>query len=213
MPYIYKITHEVNGKAYIGKTMKTIAERWKEHLKDSQNIHQEHRPLYAAMQKYGTDKFSIEEVESCSDVELADRERYWIEYFGTFKYGYNATIGGDGRPYLDYDVLVETYNQVHNLVKTAELCNGDRHHLATILKARGVKIFSHAEVMQQQHSKLVNQYTLQGEYIQTFSSSQLAARSVRPESNNIYGVAGHITDVCRGKRKTAYGYIWRFPSE
>lgn len=213
MPYIYKITNQINGKAYIGKTLKTIAERWKEHLKDSQNTSKEHRPLYAAMKKYGIDNFSIEEVECCSDCELSDREKYWIEYFGTFKYGYNATVGGDGRPYLDYDVLVETYNQVHNLVKTAKLCNCDEHHLATILRARGIKILSHAEVMKQQYSKVVNQYTLQGEYVQTFSSSQLAARFVKPDSKNIYGVAGHITDVCRGKRKTAYGYIWKFSSE
>ena len=213
MPYIYKITNQVNGKSYIGKTLKTVEDRWKEHIEESQRVHKEHRPLYAAMKKYGIENFFIEEIESCSDLELSNRERYWIEYFGSFKYGYNATIGGDGRPYLDYDVLVETYKQVQNLTKTAELCHCDAQYLSSILKARNIPILSHVEVMTQQYSKVINQQTLQGDYIQTFASSQLAARSVRPVSNNNYGVAGHITDVCRGKRKSAYGFLWKFASQ
>ena len=213
MPYIYKITNQINGKSYIGKTLKTIEDRWKEHISESQKTQEEHRPLYSAFKKYGVENFLIEEIETCSDLELSDREKYWIEYFGTFKNGYNATLGGDGRSYLDYDVLVETYKQVQNLTKTAEICNCDVDHLSSILKARNVSILSHTEVMKQQYSKIINQYTLQGDYIQTFASSQLAARSIRPKSNNIYGVAGHITDVCRGKRKTAYGFLWKFASE
>lgn len=33
MPFIYKIVNKINGKCYIGKTMFTIQERWKEHVK------------------------------------------------------------------------------------------------------------------------------------------------------------------------------------
>ena len=34
MPYIYKIINNVNQKNYIGKTTRTIEERFKEHCKD-----------------------------------------------------------------------------------------------------------------------------------------------------------------------------------
>lgn len=35
MAYIYQITNNINGKIYIGKTLKNnIQERWKEHLTD-----------------------------------------------------------------------------------------------------------------------------------------------------------------------------------
>lgn len=31
MGYIYKITNQINGKSYIGKTERTVEERWKNH--------------------------------------------------------------------------------------------------------------------------------------------------------------------------------------
>ena len=35
MAYIYKITNLISGKSYIGKTLSTIDERWREHCSDS----------------------------------------------------------------------------------------------------------------------------------------------------------------------------------
>lgn len=34
MPFIYKITDDVNNKVYIGKTSFSIEKRWHEHLQD-----------------------------------------------------------------------------------------------------------------------------------------------------------------------------------
>jgi hypothetical protein len=53
--------------------------------------------LYDAINKYGSENFSIEEVEECSPEVLNDREVYWIEQYGSFKNGYNATRGGEGK--------------------------------------------------------------------------------------------------------------------
>lgn len=51
--------------------------------------------------------------------------------------------------------------------------------------------------------KPVEQYTLDGEYIKTFESRKAAAKEL--------GVNGtHISSVCTGQRKAAYGYIWRY---
>jgi hypothetical protein len=51
MPYIYKITNKINGKSYIGKTLKTVKERWSEHCQDYKKERSEKRPLYSAMSK------------------------------------------------------------------------------------------------------------------------------------------------------------------
>lgn len=93
MSFIYKITNIVNGKVYIGKTNRTIEERFKEHCQKSTINSYEKRPLYSAMKKYGIENFIIEQIEECSLSVVDEREKYWIEYFGSFKYGYNATKG------------------------------------------------------------------------------------------------------------------------
>lgn len=54
-----------------------------------------------------------------------------------------------------------------------------------------------------QGGKPVIQMSLDGEYINSFLSISDAAR-------NIKGSNEHIGNVCRGKGKTAYGYIWKF---
>ena len=88
MPYIYKITNNINNKIYIGKTVGTVEKRWKEHIKDYKKRTCEKRPLYRAMNKYGVECFSIEAIEEVDDqILLNDRERFWIEYFGSFKNG------------------------------------------------------------------------------------------------------------------------------
>ena len=211
MPYIYKITNQINNKIYIGKTIGTIEKRWNEHCKDYQRRECENRPLYAAMQKYGIENFKIEEVEECSDIVLNERERYWIEYYGSFKFGYNATKGGDGRAYIDYDLVVATYNELGSLKETADRLKIDRGHISTILKAKQINILSGQEVNRNKHGIPVNQYDLQGNYIQTFPSIKSAVIQLGVlKSPQNRGCIGHVGDVCKGKRKTAYGYIWKY---
>lgn len=53
---------------------------------------------------------------------------------------------------------------------------------------------------------VVAQYTLDGEYVNSFESYMAAAKSL-----GITSTVGstHIGEVVRGKRKTAYNYIWK----
>jgi group I intron endonuclease len=55
--------------------------------------------------------------------------------------------------------------------------------------------------------KMVEQYSLDGEYIQTFSSCREAARSI--------GAPYHvgINSCCLGKQKIAYGFKWKYAGE
>lgn len=88
---IYQITNVVNSKFYIGKTSKTLQERFQRHCYNHQK---QKTHLYNAMRKYGVDKFNIEIIEILEETNSAnEREIYWIE---TLKPHYNMTIGGDG---------------------------------------------------------------------------------------------------------------------
>jgi len=91
MAYIYKITNTVNGKLYIGQTVKNIEVRFKEHVNASKNTNYK---LYKAMRKYGTDNFIIKVLQECPKEQLNELEIYWIDKLDTIKNGYNLTKGG-----------------------------------------------------------------------------------------------------------------------
>ena len=74
MGYIYKISNDINDKVYIGKTCETVNSRFKEHLRDYKKDTEENRPLYRAMNKYGIEHFSIEQIDECPDSQLVGRE-------------------------------------------------------------------------------------------------------------------------------------------
>ena len=202
MAYIYQIKNNINDKIYIGKTERSIKERWKEHCRDYQNRDYEKRPLYAAMKKYGIENFYIELIEETSNPE--EREKYWIEQKRTFKYGYNATTGGDGAPYLDYDLIIATYFQTGSIIDTAKLCGCHDKSVSMILSSNNIDKKTSSEVNLSKYGRIIHQYDLQDNYIQSFNSTHAAA-----EALNKKGVS-HIADVCKGKRKTAYGFKWKY---
>lgn len=215
MPYIYKITNNINGKIYIGKTNFTIEKRWKEHCNDYQKETLQKRPLYSAMKKYGIENFSIEEVEQLESPQQAEeREKYWIEYYGSFKNGYNATIGGDGKTYINYKIVYETYKQLKSCKKVAEKLNIDRGYVGLILKNLGVQLEQPIESLQNLNKpKMINMYDLQENYLQTFSSVSDAAKWCVENNYSkklTSGIRAHISECANGKRKTAYQHKWRY---
>ena len=208
MAYIYQITNDINGKIYIGKTERTVQERFKEHCKDAYRRNFENRPLYAAMRKYGIQHFHVETLEETNAPE--EREIYWIEIKGSFKNGYNATLGGEGKRYIDYDLVVATYQEVKNQNEVARRMGIDASTVRKILNAKEIKRPLNFEVSAVVNGKIVNQYDLKGNYIQSFPSAKAAADSLGKITTTSNGASSHISDVCRGKRKTAYGYKWKF---
>lgn len=202
MAYIYQITNDINGKIYIGKTERTIQERWREHCRDYLKRNYEKRPLYSAMKKYGIEHFHIELIEETDKPE--EREKFWIEQKRSFKTGYNATLGGDGKKYLDYDLIIATYKQVQSQIETARIVGCFDDTVRMVLQQNDIPILSSEEVNIAKNGLIINQYDLYNNYIQSFPSAHAAANSLGKK-----GVS-HITDVCKGKRKTAYGYIWKF---
>jgi group I intron endonuclease len=88
---IYRITNKVNGKFYIGKTTKSVEQRFKTHIYKSKK---QNTYLYRAMRKYGVDQFVIEQLELVEHQDLLnEKEKYWIAQLSP---QYNMTKGGDG---------------------------------------------------------------------------------------------------------------------
>lgn len=164
------------------------------------------------MNKYGIENFSVEKIEECSEKELSKRERYWIEYFGTFKYGYNATLGGDGKQYIDYDLVIASYNQLQNQKEVAKLLNISPDSVSKILALRKIDKKSSQEISKERFGikvKMCDKNT--HELLKVFSSRNEAAQWLidNKKTNCKKTTIGyHIIEVCNKKRKSAAGYYW-----
>jgi group I intron endonuclease len=96
---IYKLTNIVNGKEYVGQTIHTVEERWKEHVAESKIKRSNDRLLCKAIRKYGEDNFVKTVIDTASSLEeLNKKEQEWIATLNTFRFGggngYNMNIGG-----------------------------------------------------------------------------------------------------------------------
>lgn len=206
MAYIYKITNDINQKIYVGKTERTVEERFLEHCRAFKKESYEKRPLYSAMRKYGIEHFHVELIEETDNPE--DREIYWIEKLGSFKNGYNATLGGDGKKYLDYDLVIDTYQKIKNQKEVAKYLNISEKTVCKILQGRKIQT-----VAPKIGNKPISCLDRDGNFISHFESCGDGARwiaSQKVSKASIDTIAKRIADVARGERKTAYNYVWRF---
>lgn len=212
MAYIYQIVNDINGKSYIGKTEFSIEKRFKEHCGDAFRDRNEKRPLYAAMRKYGIEHFHISLIEETDKPE--EREVYWIEQKRTFKQGYNATLGGDGKRYIDYDLVIANYRELKAQNKVAEKMGISVDSVAAILKQNNEYIYSSEEINKNKYGQAVKMYDKKtNDFLQCFASMGDAARYLI--ENNLTNckfstIRYHISEVCNGKRQSAAGYKWKF---
>ena len=115
---IYKIKNLINNKIYIGQSV-FIEQRWAAHRYAGRNA-KDNYPIHKAMNEYGIENFSFEIIEECDITELNDKEVYWIQFYDSYKNGYNATPGGtmvqgenNPRAILD-EVTVFEIRQLYN---------------------------------------------------------------------------------------------------
>ena len=79
---VYCIKNTINNKEYIGLTTRTLQERWKQHIRESnkEGSWEWNTPLGNAIKKYGKDSFEIFILEECSsEDEMKQREIDFIK--------------------------------------------------------------------------------------------------------------------------------------
>ena len=121
---IYKITNKINNKCYIGQTIKTAEERWKEHQSHAFGSHPNdiNKTLYQAIRKYGLKNFTFEVLQDNIETfeQLDKAEIYWIDYYNSFIKGYNETFGGQQyHKILPNKEIIEDYYKTKSARKTA----------------------------------------------------------------------------------------------
>lgn len=145
------------------------------HLNDAYKNTIAHRPLYSAIRKYGPAAFTIETLEQCDDEVAGEREEYYIELFGTYHYGYNATRGGDGKPTIDRDEVERLYLIHKNCRKVADEMGIDPGTVTKIIKSKGY-VFDPPGTAQKKKVGMYDKNT--GELIMIFDGLRQAGRYV-----------------------------------
>ncbi len=89
---IYIATNKKNGKSYIGQTICGLSHRISQH---KYGIGRSNRKFYSALKHYGIDNFEWKTIGTYPVEQLNDKEKFYIDFYKTFIYGYNLTTGGN----------------------------------------------------------------------------------------------------------------------
>lgn len=212
MSVIYVRTNLINGKKYVGQAV-DIERR----QSDWNCLTQPYagKAINRARAKYGIDAFDFEILKECDDKELDFWEKYYIKELNTkVPYGYNMTNGGEGMS--GCPVSEETRKKMSEANKGKEPWNKGKTNIFSeetkrkISEAQKGKHFSEETKRKLSNSQLKKEI-LQidintGQIIMEFQSLMEIQRQFGYEN-------GNLSKCCLGKRKTAYGYIWKYKEE
>jgi len=181
---IYKITNRINGKIYIGQTIRPVEKRYYEHFKYSINNPDRSKcvKLSRAIVKYGAENFDTEIVDTAiTRKELNEKETKWIIFYDSVNNGYNLTSGGDNNP-----VSEETRKKLSEAGKGKKLTND---HIQKVIEAVSISVY---------------QYTLEGFFLKEWKSATEACRNIVNCTNSDIG------KCCKMQRRQAGGFLWRY---
>jgi hypothetical protein len=212
--YIYKISTHKTDLVYIGQTRRTLEERFREHIICFERG--DDTKLYNAFKKYGIKSFHIEEIESCDTNDLDEREKYWISYFDSYNNGLNSTIGGASRPRFNHEEIAKRLRQCPYPASVSKEFDCCPDIVRQIAQKEKIPVKNAGNETFLKNARPVKQYTKDGKYIRTFNSTADAARHlidnnlIKSNNQTISGVRSKISDVARGKRKSAYDSVWEY---
>lgn len=229
---IYCIFNKINHKRYIGQSV-DIEKRWRQHknLLSNKNFQIENQHLVSAWHKYGKDNFEFFIVEKCNVKELDALEKFWIDYYNSnnSNKGYNKTLGGGqytnvykndkerkGHTLSEQDVLkiIEFFNKKESNTEIAKKFNVSKTIIASIRNHKswayltdgldlGHSDYYDTHEFTDGHAKSVDMYTLNGDFIKTFSSISDVTKEYNISQTDVSG-------VCKGKNISAKGYVFRY---
>ena len=97
--YFNRAKYEKEGieKYYVGQTMKTIEQRAGKDGRGYGTFNETCNTKFAnSIRKWGWNSFEYRILEEAYEEDLDELEKFYIEYFDSFKNGYNSTLGGEG---------------------------------------------------------------------------------------------------------------------
>lgn len=91
---IYKVTYIPTGESYIGRTT-NMRNRLRNHVATAIGLERAaSSTFHTHMEKNGFWNYTWEVLEEVDQTQLGEREKYWIDFYGTKDYGLNQKSGG-----------------------------------------------------------------------------------------------------------------------
>ena len=203
---IYKHTSP-SGKVYIGVTSRKPEVRWGNGRNYSENEY-----FTRAIKKYGWENFEHEILETGLSKE--DAEQKEIELIAMYKsnqreFGYNIENGGSlGNKHSEYTKL-----KISEALKGEKNPRYGKKFPNQMMKSRGIMSEEERKKRSLSHKnqipvnkKAVNQYDINGVFIETYESLSDASLKTGVDCAN-------ISRCLKGDRKSAGGYLWKENTE
>lgn len=226
---VYKIKNLINGKYYIGSSI-NVLNRLTTHFRELRANNHVNSKLQRSYNKYGEGNFIIEIIEICTVNDLLMREQFYLD---SLKPELNlmsrATGGIDSHTEESkLKMSIAQKNVYRNL--TEEQKESRRKNCSLGMKGKKLSFEQRVarskaikgSIKQQEHlkklhklynvgklnAKLISKPVLQFNKDMVFITEYSSIKEATLATGN-----GNIIGCCKGKRKTANGFIWKYKNE
>ena len=202
MGYIYKITNKINGKSYVGQTVKDFKIRFRQHLLNYNKEYFSQIVLYKAFKKYGVENFIFEPIEEVENKDLDDREKYWIIHNNSYLNGYNSTIGGRTVKLYNWDEedIIKKYYELGSARKVAKVIGCDHGSIDKILNKNNIKRFTQTEILSK-YNIIIEGNDFKKSFLNATDCGKWFIDNKHSKSSNINNVTHYLRE-CARKNKT-----------
>jgi group I intron endonuclease len=227
---IYKIINLTDKKIYIGSTI-NLHKRFIEHFNSLRNNKHHNQKLQRSVNKYSINNFVFETIEECIVNKLQEREQYYMDLLKPY---YNILkIARSSRGYRHSPKVVNESRKrakerwrnfseeerAKEIRRLGEIRKNNKYTEETRRKmSEGAKksrcweksLPTRKKMMQDGNYKLrdipIVQFDRKMNFITEYPSIKSAAKVLSADD-------GTICKCCKGKRKTAYNYIWKYKKD
>ena len=221
---VYLATNKINGKQYVGQTVRSLEERWRDHCRSRDENY-----FHRAIRKYGKENFALEILDTANtEIELDEKEIFWINKLNTlFPGGYNLRVGGNVSGRGRVGGLNPKSRLIYQFTMDGSLVNG---YWGTNEAAAKTGL-SHSSILR----SLKNKYPLTGKcvwmYADSFTPEALAKlideypgrrwkavvcvetgehfKNMTDAAKAYNTTPGSISACCSGRLKTTAGKHWK----
>jgi group I intron endonuclease len=209
---VYRVQNKQNNKVYIGISEKSLEERKKDHIKKSKKG--KSYAFQQAIATHGADAFKWEQIDTATTTdELAKKEKEYILKYNSKEEGYNQSQGGEiQKSVYQYDIstekLVEKFSNLTDAGAKFNLTKQDLSKVClSVNKVSNGFVWSYSSTfpihIHDNRRKIVQQFSLEGEFINEFKSVSEASKLTGCNKTG-------IGKVSRRERKSCGGYLWRY---